>query len=84
MKSLTECPNIGKVLAEKLKLAGVDSLEKLIQNGTENTFCKLRTIDNEACINSLYAIEGAVQNIRWHNLPEERKSELKMFFNSLK
>jgi len=26
-------------------------------------------------------LEGAVQGIRWHNLPKERKEELKEFFH---
>ena len=30
----------------------------------------------------LCALEGAVQNIRWHNLNKETKEDLKEFFNS--
>lgn len=29
---------------------------------------------------TLYAIEGAIQGIRWHNLEKSRKEELKEFF----
>jgi DNA transformation protein len=28
----------------------------------------------------LYAIEGAIQGIRWHDLEDSRKRELKEFF----
>jgi DNA transformation protein len=84
MEELEKMSNIGKVLATKLAKIGINTGDKLIYYGTENTFCKLRTIDPEACLNSLYAIEGAVRNIRWHSLPADRKEELKNFFESLK
>jgi hypothetical protein len=32
----------------------------------------------------LYALEGAIQGIRWHNLPKARKEELLHFFNQTK
>ncbi|WP_372481128.1 TfoX/Sxy family DNA transformation protein [Clostridium tagluense] len=32
----------------------------------------------------LYALEGAVQGIRWHNLSGEIKDELKEFYNIFK
>jgi DNA transformation protein len=77
---LRNLPNIGKTLAEKLKLVGIKNADELKKNGTENTFIKLKTVDNNACINMLYAIEGAIQDMRWHDLDESRKAELKEFF----
>ena len=35
-------------------------------------------------INSLCALEGAIQGIRWHYLDCETKAELKRFFDSFK
>jgi DNA transformation protein len=81
---LTTLPNIGKVLADKLKLAGIDTVEKLQTIGSENAFIKLKAIDEGACMNSLCALEGAVQGIRWHDLTKCRKEELKMFFETTK
>ena len=81
---LTTLPNIGKVLADKLKVIGIDTVEKLQSIGSEDAFIKLKTIDNEACINSLCALEGAIQGIRWHNLDKYRKDELRMFFEMTK
>jgi DNA transformation protein len=81
---LTILPNIGKVLAEKLKAVGIDTVEKLRSIGSENAFIRLKTIDNEACINSLCALEGAIQGIRWHDLDKCTKEELRVFFEMTK
>ena len=84
MKSLTELPNIGKTLAEKLITAGINNYKELIETGSENAIIKLATIENSCvCINMLYALEGAIQGIRWHDLDRERKQELLEFFNML-
>lgn len=77
---LSQLPNIGKILAEKLRLVGIENANQLKNFGTENAFIKLKTVDNDACINMLCAIEGAIQGIRWHDLAKQRKEELKEFF----
>jgi DNA transformation protein and related proteins len=74
-------PNIGKVVAEKLIQVGITTPEELSSIGTEQAFIRLQTIDETACLSMLQALEGAVQGIRWHNLPKERKEELKEFFH---
>jgi DNA transformation protein len=84
MKSLTDLPNIGKTLAEKLQTAGINNDKELIDTGSENAIIKLSTIENSGvCINMLYALEGAIQGIRWHDLDKTRMQELKEFFNLL-
>ena len=81
---LTNLPNIGSTLAEKLKMVGISTPGDLISTGSEDAMIKIKTIDKDACINMLFALEGAIQGIRWHNLDEYRKQELKEFFNQLK
>lgn len=81
---LTDMPNIGKVVAEKLKGVGISTPEELRSVGAEQAFIRLQTIDEGACLCMLQGLEGAVQDIRWHNLPKERKEELKQFFRMRK
>lgn len=81
---LTNLPNIGKILAQKLNEVGISTPLELKAVGTEQTFIRLSAIDNSACINMLYAIEGAILEIRWHQLTTERKRELLNFFNVCK
>lgn len=81
---LSSLPNIGKTLAEKLILVGIETPSQLKSMGSENAFARLKVIDNGACINMLFALEGAVQDIRWHNLEKSRKDELREFYASCK
>jgi DNA transformation protein len=81
---LTNLPNIGRTLAQKLKLVGISTPRDLINTGSENAMIKIKTIDKEACINMLFALEGAIQGIRWHNLDNNKKLELTEFYNKLK
>ena len=81
---LTDMPNIGKVVAEKLIEVGISTPEELCAVGAEQAFIRLQTIDEGACLCMLQGLEGAVQGIRWHNLPKERKEELKQFYRMRK
>jgi len=85
MNKLTDLPNIGKTLAEKLEMVGIQNEHDLKQTGSENAIIKIATIENSgACINMLYALEGAIQGFRWHNLSKEKKTELKAFYQMMK
>lgn len=81
--TLSVLPNIGAILAKELIRAGIESPGQLREMGAEQAFIRLRAVDPGACLNKLYAIEGAVQGIRWHGLDPARKLELKEFFTSL-
>ncbi len=84
MKTIEELPNIGKILAEKLKYIGVTNELELVELGSESAIIKIATLENNgACLNMLYALEVAIQGIRWHGLAVDRKQELKEFFRVL-
>ena len=84
MENLREQPNLGPFIVERLKEIGIVNIDQLKAVGSENTFIKLNTVDPDSCINRLYSLEGAIQGVRWHYLPMERKEELRDFFNRLK
>jgi DNA transformation protein len=84
INELASLPNIGKTLVEKLSQVGIKTPKELKSIGSENTFIKLKTVDNDACLNMLFAIEGAIQGIRWHDLDEWKKKELKEFYDYIK
>lgn len=84
MCELIELPNIGKTLADKLKKAGIKNSRDLKEIGSEKAIIKISTLENDkVCINMLYALDGAIQGIRWHSLDKDRKQELKEFYNLL-
>lgn len=80
MSELAKLPNIGKVVEEQLNEVGIETVEQLRETGSKLCWLKIKAIDDSACINRLYALEGAIQGIRWHHLSDEIKSELKEFY----
>lgn len=84
MGELSELPNIGKVLEEQLNDVGINTIDELIDIGSREAWLKIREVDESACLNRLMALEGAVQNIRWHNLSQEDKENLRDFYNMQK
>ena len=82
MGELSKLPNIGKVLEKQLNDVGINTVDDLINLGSKEAWLKIKEIDGSACLNRLMALEGAIQNIRWHNLSEEDKDNLRNFYNS--
>ncbi len=79
MEKLSSLPNIGKTLEDKLIVAGIHTPEELKKAGSENALLRIRSFDDTACLNMLFALEGAIQGIRWHQLDKGRKDELRQF-----
>ena len=84
MGELSKLPNIGNVLEKQLNDVGINTIDDLINLGSKEAWLKIKEIDDSACLNRLMALEGAIQNIRWHNLSEEDKDDLRNFYNSQK
>ena len=84
MGELSKLPNIGKVLEKQLNDVGINTVDDLINLGSKEAWLKIKEIDDSACLNRLMALEGAIQNIRWHNLSEEDKDNLRNFYNCQK
>ena len=81
-ETLAGLPNIGDVLAEKLAVAGITDYDDLVSLGSVEVALKIRDgVDPGACYNMLYAIEGAIRGMRWHNIPKEERSQLKKEFD---
>lgn len=83
MGELSTLPNIGKVVELQLNEVGIETIEQLIDVGSKQAWLRIKSIDESACINRLYALEGAVEGIRWHNLSIEVKEELKKFYDTI-
>lgn len=83
MTDLTSMMNIGREMARKLRAAGVDSAEGLRKIGAKQAFFQLKTLYPNVCLVHLYALEGAVQNRPYNDLPAETRRELKAFSDIL-
>jgi DNA transformation protein and related proteins len=71
--------NIGKDTESKLIQVGIDSFDKLKSLGSEQAFIRLQTLDPGACLDLLYGLEGAIQGIKWNELPKAKKMALREF-----
>ena len=84
MGELSKLPNIGKVVEKQLNDVGINTVDDLINIGSKEAWLKIKEVDESACLNRLMALEGAIQNIRWHNLSQEDKKNLKEFYSQQK
>lgn len=81
MGELSKLPNIGNTVEAQLNRVGIFTEEDLKRIGAEQAWLKIQQIDESACIHRLLALEGAIQGVKKTLLPEERKKELKYFYN---
>lgn len=83
MSDFTKAPNIGNILAKRLTDIGISNIDDLRAVGSKEVFLRLRVIDPTTCVNTLCAVEGAIQGIRWHHLDAQTKEDLKQFYASV-
>lgn len=84
MGELSKLPNIGKVVEAQLNEVGITTTEQLKNLGSKKAWLKIKEIDDSACINRLCGLEGAVQGVRWHDLDNQTKQDLKHFYEEHK
>jgi len=76
-EALEDLPNIGKVLADRLRRAGIMTPEQFRAAGDEGAFALLiATYPEEACTHTRLALAGAARGVRWYGLPETLRKEL--------
>jgi len=68
--------NIGPKSAAWLRQVGVRTQEDLARLGSVEAFMKVKRAGFKPSLNLLYALEGALANCHWAELPDERKSAL--------
>ncbi|MCP8351831.1 TfoX/Sxy family protein [Candidatus Synchoanobacter obligatus] len=82
ISQLKKIKNIGPAMAKKLYDAEIYRLEDLIELGAEEAYIKIDESGGFCGIHHpayLYALEGAIIDCAWKDLPQERKHELKAF-----
>ena len=73
-----QVPNIGPELAAQLKEIGINTSEELLRIGAMAAWQRLVRAGLRDCMDSLLALEGAIEGVRWQELPIERREELKL------
>lgn len=76
--TLERMKNLGPVSAARLRAVGIGSPEELRRVGAVEAYVRLkRTYPVETTFVSLYALHGAVTDVRWYALSEEARRALR-------
>lgn len=84
MGELSQLPNIAKKLEAQLNEVGITTVEQLKEVGSREAWLRILKKDPSACIMRLSSLEGALQGVRWHDLDDDTKNSLKIFYHSQK
>ena len=77
MAALEDLPNIGEVLAGRLRAAGIKDEAALMKLGDAAAFARLRAdLPEDACTHTRLALAGAVRGVRWHTLDKALRLKL--------
>src|SRR3546814_12687118 len=68
--------NIGPKGAAWLRQVGLRTPEDLAQAGPLEAFMRVKRAGFKPSLNLLYALEGALQDCHWQEVPDERRVEL--------
>ncbi len=78
---LTTLSNIGPKLADRLEQADIHNHNDLTAIGSIEAVLRIKEANLDACYNMLYALEGAIQGVRWHAIPKDERAQLKAEFD---
>jgi len=84
MGELKTLPNIADKLEGQLNQAGITTIAQLRDVGSREAWLRILAFDPSACIMRLSALEGAIRDVRWHDLDDETKKALKAFYHAHK
>ncbi|MBV6288724.1 TfoX/Sxy family protein [Pseudomonas aegrilactucae] len=73
---LQHLKNLGKTSAQWLHAVGIHSASDLRRLGAVDAYRAVRTRGFRASKVLLYAIEGALLDVHWNDIPPERKDDL--------
>ena len=68
--------NIGPKSAAWLRQVGLRTQEDLVAAGPVDAFMRVKRAGFKPSLNMLYALEGALQDCHWQEVPNERRVEL--------
>ena len=72
----TKLRNIGPKSAAWLRQVGLRTLDDLASAGAVGAYMKVRRAGFKPSLNLLYALEGALTDCHWQEVPESRRTEL--------
>lgn len=80
--STAKLRNIGPKSAAWLRQVGLRTQEDLAAVGSVEAFLRVKRAGFRPSLNLLYALEGALLDCHWQQLPEVRRSELVLAYDA--
>ncbi|WP_411833239.1 TfoX/Sxy family protein [Pseudoxanthomonas mexicana] len=80
--STAKLRNIGPKSAAWLRQVGLRTHEDLAAVGSVEAFMRIKRAGFRPSLNLLYALEGALLDAHWQQLPEQRRSELVLAYDA--
>ena len=84
MDKLTSLRNIGEKMEKRLNAVGIFTAQDLAEVGSREAFAKIKAHDPSVCVVYLYALEGAICDTEYNQLPEAVEEDLKRFCERLR
>jgi len=73
---LMNMKNLGMASVNILHAIGINTYDELSTMGAVDAYCKIKSRGIHVSKVMLYALEGALLNVHWNDLSEERKQQL--------
>lgn len=73
---LLELKNLGMASVNILQAIGINTYEDLAEMGPVEAYCKIKNRGIHVSKVMLYALQGALMDVHWNDLPPELKSQL--------
>jgi len=90
-RKISEMRNLGPACEKDLNAVGIETAGQVVELGAEETFIQMllgrKSVGRSAkCCNAvyLYAIYGAIHDIDWRQLPQQKKQHFKTFAKQLR
>ena len=74
---LSDLLNLGPTSAGWLRDVGIESRDDLERLGSVEAFLRVDASREGVSLNLLYALEGALRDVRWDRLPPEVRADLR-------
>ena len=83
MGELSELPNLGEVSDARLEAVGIETRHDLETAGAVEAYRRVvERFPDDTSLNMLWALEAALLDINWLDLPASRKAELQALLNT--
>jgi DNA transformation protein and related proteins len=73
---LLELKNLGMASVNILQAIGINTYEDLAEMGPVKAYCKIKDRGIHVSKVMLYALQGALMDVHWNDLPPELKTQL--------